>query len=66
MQRALIATGIVVLAAGLLWPWLSRLPFFRLPGDFVIDHPHFKFYFPLTTMILISAILTILFSVFRK
>jgi hypothetical protein len=37
MARFLIALGIVSLAAGLLWPYLSRIGLGRLPGDFVIE-----------------------------
>lgn len=54
MQRLLIVAGIVLLAAGLLWPWLSKLPFGHLPGDLRFERDGFRFYFPLTTGILIS------------
>jgi hypothetical protein len=66
MQRALIIIGIVILVAGLLWPWLGKLPFGRLPGDIVVDRPGFKLYFPITTMILISLLLSLIFWLFRK
>ena len=66
MQRALIALGLILIVVGLTWPWLGKLPFGRLPGDFVIDRPGFRFYFPLTTMILISAIVSIVLWLFRK
>jgi len=66
MQRALIALGIVILLAGLLWPWLGKLPFGRLPGDIVVDRPGFRFYFPLMTMIVVSAVLTLILWLFRR
>lgn len=66
MQRALIIIGIVILIAGLLWPWLDKLPIGRLPGDIVIDRPGFKLYFPITTMILISLLLSLIVWLFRK
>ena len=66
MQKILIWIGVIFLAAGLLWPWLGRLPFGRLPGDIIIDKPNFKVYIPITTMIIISVILTILARFFRK
>ena len=66
MQRALIAIGLILILVGLTWPWLGKLPFGRLPGDFVIDRPGIKFYFPLTTMILISVIVSIVLWFFRK
>jgi hypothetical protein len=66
MQRALILVGLVILAIGLLWPLIGKLPLGRLPGDIIIDRPGFKFYFPLTTGILISLILSLAAWLFRK
>ena len=66
MQRILVIIGLVVLAVGLLWPWLSKLPFGRLPGDIVIQRPGFTFYFPVTTSIVISLVLSLIFWLFRK
>ncbi len=65
-QRILIIAGLALLAAGVLWPWLSQLGLGRLPGDIVIARPHFRFYFPLVTCLLISVVLTLLFWAFRK
>lgn len=66
MSRTLIVIGLVVAAAGLLWPWLSRLPLGHLPGDIVIRRESFSFYFPVTTMILASAILSTLIWLFNR
>jgi len=66
MQKTLIILGVVLLAVGLLWPWLGKLPIGRLPGDIVIDRPNFKIYFPITTMIIISIIISIVSRFFRK
>ncbi len=66
MQRFLIIAGIALLLAGLAWPLLSKLPLGRLPGDLVIDRPGVKVYIPLATMIVVSVLLTLLFSVFRR
>jgi hypothetical protein len=66
VQRALVIVGAVILAAGLLWPWLSRLPFGRLPGDFVVDRPGFRLYLPLTTSIIISLVISLLIRLFRR
>ena len=65
MQRALIVIGILILAAGLLWPWLSQLPVGRLPGDIIVDRPGFKLYVPITTMLLVSALITLILWIFR-
>ena len=60
MNRLLIIFGTILIVAGLIWPWLRRLPLFHLPGDIIIDRPSFKFFFPLTSMLLISAAISIL------
>ena len=66
MQRTLILVGLVVLLAGLAWPWVSRIPLGRLPGDIIIEKPSLKFYIPITTMILVSLVLSLLAWIFRK
>ena len=66
MSRFLIILGLVILAAGLLWPVLTRLGLGRLPGDIVIQRGNFTFYFPIVTCILISVVLSIVFWVFNR
>lgn len=66
MQKPLIYIGLLLVVAGLLWPWLAKLPLGRLPGDIQIDRPGFRLYIPLGTMLLISAVLSLLASIFRK
>lgn len=66
LQKWLVLAGAVLVAVGLAWPWLRRLPLGRLPGDIFIQRENFVFYFPLTTMILISVVLTLLFWIFRR
>ena len=52
--------GTVFIIAGLLWPWLERMHLFHLPGDIVVDRTGFKFIFPITTMLILSAVLSLL------
>jgi hypothetical protein len=66
MQKVLILLGVVLIVVGLGWPWLSKVPFGRLPGDIVIDKPTLKVYFPVTTMIIISLLLSLLMRFFNK
>ena len=66
MNRLLIALGLSLVVLGLAWTWVRRLPLFRLPGDIVIDRPGFKFFFPITTMLLISAVISILAWIVRR
>ena len=66
MNRVLIVTGASLVVLGLAWPWVKQVPLFRLPGDIVIDRPGFRFFFPLTSMLLISALLSIIAWVLRR
>lgn len=66
MSRTLIVIGLVIVAVGLLWPWLSKLPLGHLPGDIVIKRENFAFYFPITTMILISVVLSLALWLFHR
>ena len=66
MQRWLIVAGTVLLLAGLAWPWLSKLPLGRLPGDIRIERDGFSFFFPLTTGILVSLVVSLLIWWLRK
>ena len=66
MQKALIVAGLTLLVIGLLWPWLSKLPLGRLPGDIVVEREGFRFYLPLTTGILLSLILSLVIWLFRR
>ena len=66
MQRALIVIGLVIAAAGLAWPWLSRLGLGRLPGDIRIETEGGGFYFPIVTCIVISIVLSVVLWLFRR
>lgn len=60
MARWLIILGVVLVLAGLLWPWLTRLGLGRLPGDIVVEREHFRLYVPITTSLLISLALSLI------
>ena len=60
MQRLLVLLGLLLLAAGLAWPWLARLGLGRLPGDVVLHQGGFTFYFPIVTGLVISVVLSLL------
>lgn len=66
MQKTLILIGVTILVVGLLWPWLSKLPLGRLPGDIVIDKPGFKLFFPITSMLLVSGVVSLIMWLLRK
>lgn len=66
MNRVLVILGASLIVLGLAWPWAKRLPLFRLPGDIVIDRPGLRFFFPLTSMLLISALVSIIAWLVRR
>jgi hypothetical protein len=66
MRRVLLIAGALLILIGLGWPWLSRLPLGRLPGDIVIVRPGFRFYLPLTSMVLVSLAVSLLLRLFRR
>jgi hypothetical protein len=65
MHKILIILGLVLVAIGIAWPWIRLLPVGRLPGDIVIEGDNFTFYFPITTMIIISVLISALIWLFR-
>ena len=63
----LIILGVVLALVGGLFLLVGKIPFLgRLPGDLVLRREHWSLYFPLTTSILISLVLTLLFSLFGR
>jgi hypothetical protein len=64
MGRLLLFVGLGIAGLGLLM--MLGLPLFRLPGDFAVRRGNFSFYFPLATSIVLSILLTLLFSLFRR
>jgi hypothetical protein len=67
LAKGLVGLGILLVVLGLIVAFLPKIPFLgRLPGDLVVRRENFTFYFPLTTSLLLSAILTLLFSFFGK
>ncbi len=67
--RLLIFAGLILVGAGLLVHYshiLSFLHLGRLPGDIRIRRSNFSFYFPLTTCILLSILLSLIVYIFRK
>lgn len=65
--KLLIVFGVVLALLGGLLLLVGNLPLLgRLPGDIVIRRDNWSFYFPLTTSIVISVLLTLLFSLFGR
>lgn len=66
MTRVLVTLGVILGVVGLAWPWLTKLGLFHLPGDIVIERENFRFYFPVTSMILISLVISLVLWLLRK
>jgi len=66
MNRYLIAAGALLVLAGVLWPWLQKVPWFHLPGDIVIDRPGVKVFIPIATMVIVSVVLSVVAWLLRK
>jgi hypothetical protein len=82
MTRVLVTLGVILVVAGLAWPWLTKLGLsgncsrrcstscihavVHLPGDIVIEREKFRFYFPITSMILISLVISLVLWLLRK
>jgi hypothetical protein len=64
MGRLLVLVGLIIAGAGVLV--MLGVPFGRLPGDVIIRRGNATFYFPLGTSILVSVILTLLFTILRR
>jgi ribose/xylose/arabinose/galactoside ABC-type transport system permease subunit len=66
MPRFLITLGVVLVVAGLAWPLLAKLGLGRLPGDIRIEREGFSFFFPITTGLLVSAVISLILWLLRK
>lgn len=66
MSRWLIGIGVALVVIGVLWPWLARIGLGRLPGDIHLERDGFHFFFPITTGLLISAVITLVLWLLRR
>lgn len=66
ITRILIVVGVTLVALGLLWPWLSQIGIGRLPGDIVIERENFRLYIPITSCLIVSAVISVLWYLFRS
>ena len=65
MQKILIILGIIILALGILYPYIKKLGLGQLPGDLVFKSENSTLFFPIVSWIIISVVLTILFNLFK-
>ena len=66
MAKWLITIGLVLVLLGLLWPLLAKLGLGSLPGDIKVERRGYTFYFPLTTSIIVSLVISLILWIFRR
>jgi uncharacterized membrane protein len=66
MAKWLVTLGILLVVLGLVWPFLAKLGLGQLPGDIRIERKNFIFYFPVTTSLLVSLLITLILWIFRR
>lgn len=66
MAKWLITTGLILVVLGLAWPLVTKLGLGHLPGDIRIERKGFSFYFPLTSGLLVSAVITLILWIFQR
>lgn len=66
MPRLLVALGIILVIAGLAWPFLTSLGLGRLPGDIRIEREGFTIFIPLTSGLIVSAAISVILWLLRK
>ena len=64
ISRTLVVVGLALVVLGLAWPLASRLGLGRLPGDIAIERGNFRFYFPLTTLLVVNLVVWLLVRLF--
>ena len=67
LAKVIILVGLLVTATGILFLFSEKIPWFgRLPGDIYIQKENFNFYFPITTCVIISVLLSIILYFLTK
>lgn len=71
LARGFVTIGLIIAAIGLMLLFIPRIPFIgeymgRLPGDIYIKREGFSFYFPVTTGIIVSIIISLILYLFKK
>jgi hypothetical protein len=67
LGKALILFGIILVVLGVVFSLAGKIPWLgNLPGDITIQRERFTFYFPLTTCLLISALISLVVYLFRR
>ena len=65
MQKMLIMLGMIILAVGILYPYIKKIGLGQLPGDLGFKSENSTLFFPIVSCIIVSVVLTILFNLFK-
>ncbi|WP_369127272.1 DUF2905 domain-containing protein [Candidatus Bandiella numerosa] len=66
VQKLIIALGVTFIIIGILFPYISKIGLFKLPGDIYFGTKSFKLFFPITTSILLSILISVIIWLWRK
>ena len=66
MSKWLITLGLILVALGLFWPLLAKLGLGHLPGDVRIERKGMFFYFPITSSLIVSLVVSLILWLFRR
>ena len=66
MAKIFLLIGIAFIIIGIILYFFKDFPLFHLPGDIIIKKENFSFYFPITSSILISIVLSVIFYFISK
>lgn len=66
MGKLLIIIGVVLIIAGIIVNYADKIPFLgKMPGDILVERENFKFYFPLTTSIILSVLISLILYIIQ-
>jgi hypothetical protein len=66
MAKWLITLGILLVVLGVVWPLVAKLGLGHLPGDITIERKGYRFYFPVTTSIVVSIVISVVLWILRR
>ncbi|HEY9446600.1 MAG TPA: DUF2905 domain-containing protein [Burkholderiales bacterium] len=66
MAKWLITAGVILVVLGVAWPLIAKLGLGHLPGDITVERKGFTFYFPVTTSLIVSVLISLVLWIFRR
>jgi Protein of unknown function (DUF2905). len=66
VAKWLITAGVILVVLGVAWPLIAKLGLGHLPGDITVERKGFTFYFPVTTSLIVSVLISLVLWIFRR